>query len=94
MKHGPEYDELLTDIRRGVELHYGGGAADADLDLLLGDQAYARGLSKLAELGDLEATAELADVISLVAESYASGGADSTDAVWAAARRAAAKARR
>ena len=44
-----------------------GGRAidDPDLALLLGDQLYALGLSRLAALGDLEAVAELADLISL-----------------------------
>ena len=40
---------------------------DADLRLLAGDALYALGLSRLAEAGDLEAVAELADLISLSA---------------------------
>ena len=49
---------------------------DPDLDLLLGDQRYASGLARLAALGDLEATAELADLISRVAQAHAAGDAD------------------
>ena len=57
---------------------------DPDLALLLGDQLYALGLSRLAELGDLDAVAELADVISLVAQAQAAGDGDLSDAVWEA----------
>ena len=52
-------------------LHYGEPRAfvgmDADLRLLAGDALYAQGLARLAEPGDLEAVAELADLISLCA---------------------------
>jgi len=79
----PEYEQLLADIAAGVRLHYE-PAHDADLALLKGDQLYARGLSRLAELGDLEATAELADVISLVAQARAAGDPELAAAVWEA----------
>ena len=50
-------------IYEGSRLHYGeprwSGPATPDLALLLGDQLYALGLSRLAELGDLDAVAEL-----------------------------------
>ena len=49
---------------------------DADLALLLGDQLYALGLSRLAALGDLEAVAELADVISLAAQAHTASDAE------------------
>ena len=60
-------------ILEGSRLHYGDAAwwcarTTRDLALLLGDQLYALGLSRLAALGDLDAVAELADVISLVAQ--------------------------
>jgi len=42
--------------------------------LLAGDHLYALGLARLAALGDLDAVAELADVISLSAQAHASGG--------------------
>ena len=57
---------------------------DPELALLLGDQLYALGLSRLAALGDLAAVAELADVISLVAQAQADGDAELAEAVWEA----------
>ena len=67
-----EYELLLEMILEGSLLHYGRprvvATDDRDLALLLGDQLYALGLSRLAELGDLEAVAELADVISLLSQ--------------------------
>jgi hypothetical protein len=79
-----DYELLVGEIVEGVRLHYGEDETDFDLALLQGDQRYARGLSRLAELGDLQATAELADVISLVAQAYAAGDAALADAVWEA----------
>jgi len=68
------YSEVIADIARGVRLHYeNANPADPDLDLLLGDESYARGLSRLAELGDIEETARLADLISRVAQLHADG---------------------
>ena len=77
------YERLLADIAEGARLHYEVDE-DRDLALLQGDQMYARGLARLAELGDLDATAELADVISLVAQARAAGDAELAAAVWAA----------
>ena len=57
---------------------------DVDLALLLGDQLYALGLSRLAALGDLDAVAELADVISLVAQAHAVSDRELAQAVWEA----------
>lgn len=83
-----EYELLLEMILEGARLHYGrphvARPEDPDLALLLGDQLYALGLSRLAALGDLEATAELADVISLVAQAQARSDPELADAVWAA----------
>jgi hypothetical protein len=81
-----EYERLLADIAQGARLHYGEHSEDPDLDLLLGDQRYASGLSRLAVLGDLEATTELADVISLVAQAHAAGDATLAEAVWEAGK--------
>jgi hypothetical protein len=80
------YAELVADIREGARLHYQLEAAhpDPDLALLEGDQRYADGLAKLAAIGDLEATAELADVISLVAQARAAGDLELAEAVWQA----------
>lgn len=86
----PERYELLVDlIHEGYLLHYEGrgrvvAPADPDLALLAGDQLYALGLADLAEIGDLEAVRELADVISLCAQARAAGRRDLADAVWEA----------
>jgi hypothetical protein len=83
-----EYELLLEMIVEGSLLHYGMPRAvavdDPDLALLLGDQLYALGLRRLAELGDLEAVGELADVISLLAQARADGDAELAAAVWEA----------
>jgi hypothetical protein len=52
--------------------------------LLAGDRLYALGLARLAALGDLEAVAELADIIALCAQARAEGRADLAEAVWQA----------
>jgi hypothetical protein len=61
---------------------------DPDLALLAGDRLYAIGLDKLAALGDVEAVAELADLISLVAQAQAEDDPVRADAVWEAGARA------
>ena len=86
-----EYSLLTESIREGYLLHYGEPrvvvGADDDLALLAGDYLYARGLERLAALGDLEAVRELSDLISLSAQVHACGeGADATAAraLWLA----------
>lgn len=83
-----EYELLLEMILEGYRLHYREPhvvrSEDHDLALLLGDQLYALGLSRLAALGDLAAVAELADVISLAAQAHASSEPELADAVWEA----------
>ena len=73
-----EYGLLIESIFEGYLLHYWSGRllqpADEDLRLLAGDFLYALGLSRLAELADLEAVAELADLISLCARVHAAAG--------------------
>ncbi len=85
---GAEYELLLEMILEGSLLHYGVPrvvhAADPDLALLLGDQLYALGLSRLAELGDMEAVGELADLISLLAQARAARDAPLAEAIWEA----------
>jgi hypothetical protein len=75
-------------IREGSLLHYGVPRVlrveDPDLALLLGDELYALGLARLAELGDLQAVAELADLISLEAQARAGDDAELAEAVWRA----------
>lgn len=86
--HEADYELLLELIIEGSRLHYGVPqfvrTDDADLALLLGDQLYALGLARLAALGDLEAVAELADVISLVAQAHAAADRELADAIWRA----------
>lgn len=83
-----EYELLLEMILEGSHLHYGGSRLvrpeDPDLALLLGDQLYALGLARLSALGDLDAVAELADLISLLAQAHARSDAELAEAVWEA----------
>jgi hypothetical protein len=84
---GPEYALLVEAIREGYLLHYGTGrvvaTGDRDLALLAGDRLYALGLERLADLGDLEGTAILADVISLCAKAHAEGEPARAERAWA-----------
>jgi hypothetical protein len=83
-----DYALLVEAIVEGYLQHYGTGRvvrpADPDLALLAGDRLYALGLARLAELGDLDAVAELADVISLAAQAHAEGDGERAAAIWAA----------
>jgi len=87
-----EYELLVEMIREGSLLHYGPQRVvrtdDPDLALLVGDQLYALGISRLAALGDLEAVGVLADVIAAVAQACAAGDSAAADAVWAEGARA------
>jgi hypothetical protein len=86
-----DYALLVEAIREGYLLHYASGRVvrpeDPDLSLLAGDRLFALGLAWLAELGDLEAVAELADVISLAAQAHAEGDPERAAAVWEAGAR-------
>lgn len=79
---------VVEAIREGELLHYGAPrlfpAIEPDLALLAGDRLYALGLARLAALGDLDAVAELSDVIALCAQARAEGRADLAEAVWEA----------
>ena len=66
-------------IYEGASLHY---ERDDDDSLLRGDQLYAEGLEMLAGLGDLDAVAQLAEVISRVAQAHAEGDPGRARAVW------------
>ncbi|MGH2945548.1 MAG: hypothetical protein ACRDPC_04695, partial [Solirubrobacteraceae bacterium] len=83
-----DYALLVEAIHEGYLLHYRSGRVvrpeDPDLSLLAGDRLYAIGLARLAELGDLAAVVELADVISLVAQAHAEGDPGRAAAVWEA----------
>ena len=89
---GDDYAFLVEAIHEGYLLHYARGRVvqpeDPDLSLLAGDRLYALGLARLAELGDLEAVAELADVISLAAQAHAEGDPERAAVVWDAGVRA------
>jgi len=82
---------VLEAVYEGYLLHYGEPRAftgmDADLRLLAGDALYALGLSRLAEKGDLEAVAELSDLISATAQAQAEGRVEDAEGAWLASAR-------
>lgn len=86
----PDLAFVVEAVREGYLLHYAPDGvrvldtSDRDLALLAGDRLYALGLARLAELGDLEAVAELTDVIALCAGAQAAGDEDLAEAVWEA----------
>ena len=86
--HGPDYELLMETIYEGYLLHYGTSRIvrprEADLGLLAGDRLSALGLARLVELGDIEAVAELADVITLSALARAGANPEMAEAVWMA----------
>lgn len=81
-----EYELLIETIYEGYLLHYHSPrvvrAPEKDLGLLAGDRLYALGLARLVRLGDVEAVAELADVIALSALAHGSGNPELAEAVW------------
>jgi hypothetical protein len=83
---GEGYPLLVEAIREGYLQHYRSGRVvkpdDPDLALLAGDRLYALGLERLAAIGDLEAVAELADVIALCAQAHAEDDAARAEAIW------------
>jgi hypothetical protein len=85
---GPDYELLIEAIYEGYLLHYHAPRvmrpAEDDVGLLAGDRLYALGLARLVKLGDVEAVAELADVITLSALAHAGGNAELAHAVWMA----------
>ena len=62
------YATVVEAVREGYLLHYGRSRLlpelDPDLRLLIGDHLYARGIERLAGLGDRLAVDELSDLIS------------------------------
>jgi len=87
-----DYELVVEAIYEGYLLHYGTPRVlhvpEADLGLLAGDQLYAIGLARLVDLGDTEAVAELADMITLSALAQGAGEPRLADAVWTAGARA------
>ena len=91
-ERGAEYALVVEAIREGYLQHYGEGRVvrpdDPDLALLAGDRLYALGLARLAALGDVEAVAVLADVISSSAQAHAEGEPARADEAWRAGAQA------
>jgi hypothetical protein len=79
----------LEAVYEGFLLHYGDSRAfagmDGDMRLLAGDTLYALGLDRLARAGDVEAVAELGDLISLCAQAQAEDRPELIDRLWTAA---------
>ena len=77
----------LETIYEGYLVHYGRprvfAPSDRDSAILLGDYLYAHGLVRIAETGDVAAVSDLAELISLCAQSRASGR-DGDGPAWAA----------
>ena len=77
----------LETIYEGYLVHYGRPRlfepADGDTALLLGDYLYAHGLVRIADVGTVEAVADLAELISLCAQLRADS-APGDDVAWAA----------
>lgn len=90
--HSDEYELLIETIYEGYLLHYETPrvvcCADRDLRLLIGDQLYALGLSRLVGLDDVTAVAELADVITLSALANGADNSNLARAIWRAGARA------
>ena len=83
---GDRFGLGLETIYEGYLVHYGRArlfaAPDEDTSLLLGDYLYAHGLVRIAELGEVDAILELAELISHCAQLRAEG-ADGDGDAWA-----------
>jgi hypothetical protein len=77
----------LETIYEGYLVHYGTSRlfapADGDTALLLGDYLYAHGLVRISEAGDVDAVADLSELISLCSQLRAEN-ADGDGPLWAA----------
>jgi hypothetical protein len=90
-RDGRAYAEVVECVREGYLLHFGAprllDPQDRDMALLAGDYLYAKGLERLAALGDLAAVRELSDLISLSAQLHAvdpGAGDDRVEGLWLA----------
>jgi hypothetical protein len=85
---GPRFAAGLEAIYEGYLLHHGRSRlfsqGDPNAALLCGDFLYARGLAWIAQLGDVEAVAALAELISLAARGRAEPEPPDDFALWAA----------
>ncbi len=83
---------VLEAVYEGYLMHYGESRAftrmDPDLRLLAGDALYALGLARLAQGGDLDAVAELSDLITLTARAHAEGSEERVVSLWLATAQA------
>jgi hypothetical protein len=88
----PDRRFVLEAVYEGYLMHHGEPQAftgmDPDLRLLAGDSLYAMGVGRLAERGDLDAVAELSDLITLTARAHAEGTPNRATALWLATARA------
>jgi hypothetical protein len=84
-------DFVLEAVHEGYLMHYGDPSGFSDMDddlaLLAGDSLYALGLARLADEGDLEAVAMLADLITDCAKAHAEGDAPAAGRLWSQASR-------
>ena len=87
----PRFALGLETIYEAYLVHYGRprlfAPVDADVALLVGDYLYAHGLVRIASLGDVDAVAALAELISGCAALRAEGGVDDGSAWVDCARR-------
>jgi hypothetical protein len=78
----------LETIYEGYLVHYGSprlfASSDANTRLLLGDYLYAQGIVHLAGTGSVEAVADMAELISLVAQLQAAETGELDGPAWAA----------
>src|SRR3954454_6412963 len=83
-----DYALVVESVREGYLLHYGQArllaGQDDDLALLAGDYLYARGIERLAALGDSAAVRELGELISLSAGCHAEGRTEGAPPLWLA----------
>jgi hypothetical protein len=81
-----EYALVIEAVREGYLLHYGEprllAGHDEDLALLAGDYLYALGIERLAALGDSEAVAVLAELISGSARLHAERRQEEARSLW------------
>jgi hypothetical protein len=94
-EHEPVFSQLgedryalgLETIYEGYLVHYGSSRLfappDADTALLLGDYLYAHGLVRIASFGEVDAVADLSELISLCSQLRAENAAGD-GALWAA----------
>ena len=81
---------VMEAVFEGFLMHYRdeprafAAGMDPDLRLLAGDSLYALGLERLAQLGDLDAVAELADLISRCAQAEAEQRSHDVPDLWEA----------